>query len=388
MPSPSSGSQALADRLDSHRDEIIGRWLESVEQQELATRPLSRPELVNSLPEFLGEVAGALRRGGPCRGVESHSRTAAAGRSHGGDRYRRGFDLRTVVWEYGVLRDILIEFVAESKLPYTLHDVRVLSHAVCSGVAGAIDQFSAEREADVRASYAAVERARDLERQLIAIVSHDLRNPLAAISMGAELALRSGELGGVAEKALKRLRASAERATRLIGDLLDFAKERMSGRLPVKPGPADLAALIHEAVEEAEFTFPTRAIVHHERGELVGRWDPDRIAQVLSNLLANALKFSPPGTQVTLTAEGVHDEVTLVVHNEGPPIPAERLPSVFEPLQRAHEGADAQGSLGLGLYISRHIVMAHGGQIGVSSSAEAGTTFTVKLPRECCKTDE
>src|SRR5690606_17409852 len=134
---------------------------------------------------------------------------------------------------------------------YTMQDVRVLSYAGASGVAGAVEQFSQESEADLRASHAEVAEARDHERQPIGIVSHDLRNPLAAILMSAEVALRSSGLSGMTGQALQRLKGSAQRAVRLIGDLLDFARDRVAGKIPIKPEPADMGEIVRECVAEA-----------------------------------------------------------------------------------------------------------------------------------------
>lgn len=114
-------------------------------------------------------------------------------------------------------------------------------------------------------------------------------------------------------------------------------------------------------------------------GDLRGEWDPDRLAQVVSNLVGNGIQHGS-GTPVTLTARGDGDSVTLAVHNGGPPIPPDVLPFVFEPLARGR-GESAGHSIGLGLFIARAIVLAHGGNIQVNSSTDAGTTFTVRLPK-------
>ena len=118
-------------------------------------------------------------------------------------------------------------------------------------------------------------------------------------------------------------------------------------------------------------------------GDTNGTWDADRIVQVVSNLVTNALKYSSPGTPVAVRAEGLDDMVELTVHNECPPIPPERFGRLFEPLQRASDQIDRKTrSVGLGLYIVDAIVRAHGGTVGVVSTAETGTMFTVRLPRE------
>jgi signal transduction histidine kinase len=130
---------------------------------------------------------------------------------------------------------------------------------------------------------------------------------------------------------------------------------------------------------EIRAAHPEAVLRFQATGDLRGQWDADRLAQVVSNLVGNAIQHGG-GTPVTLIGEEHGDRATLSVHNGGPPIPAETLPLVFEPLARGRVEA-ASGSIGLGLFIARAIVAAHGGDIRVASSSDEGTTFTVALPR-------
>jgi len=232
-------------------------------------------------------------------------------------------------------------------------------------------------------------QARERERELIGVVSHDLRNPLAVILACADLAMRGKALPPGAERALQRLRGSAERALRLIGDLLDFTQARSLGQLRVKPAAHDMQEILRTAVEEASLTHPRRKVEQRgESGPLTGCWDRDRVAQVLANLLDNALKFSPPDSVVTVEAHADRGGLRIAIQNWGRPIPPDRLASVFEPFQRADPTASARVSLGLGLYISQRIALAHGGGLEASSTAERGTTFTLRLPWLCPSRDD
>ncbi|WP_205525526.1 PAS domain-containing protein [Pyxidicoccus trucidator] len=226
------------------------------------------------------------------------------------------------------------------------------------------------------------ERA-DFERQLIGIVSHDLRNPLSAITLAVSVVLQRGGLDDRMERHVQRIQRSAERATGMIRDLLDFTRARQGGGIPVFPRPADLHEVAHAVVDEVHAASPGRKLVAEQSGNGAGTWDPDRLAQVLSNLLGNALQYSPPDSPVRVVSRGLEDGVVLEVHNEGAPIPPEQQPRIFEPLERGAERPEDRGgrSIGLGLYIVRSIVQAHGGTVEVRSSAEEGTTFTVRLPR-------
>jgi PAS domain S-box-containing protein len=227
-----------------------------------------------------------------------------------------------------------------------------------------------------------LERRTTFEQHLLGIVSHDLRNPLGAILLGATGLLELGSADELVMKVAQRIHSSAERSVRMISDLLDFTQARLGGGIRIERRAADLGAVVGAAIDEVAPTFPERVVELATEGDTHGLWDADRIAQVVSNLVTNALKYSPSGTPVKVRASRHDDTVQLTIHNEGPPIPEERLGAIFEPLQRATAEIDLKTrSVGLGLYIVNAIVLAHGGTVAVDSTAEAGTTFTVRLPR-------
>ena len=221
----------------------------------------------------------------------------------------------------------------------------------------------------------------EFEQQLIGIVSHDLRNPLNAITLSASTLVRDERLDERCTRGARRILSSAERATRMIRDLLDFTQARLGGGIPVEVKPLELHEHAAQVVEELHHTHPERDVRLSREGDTRGEWDPDRLAQVVSNLVGNALKYSPPGTAVTLRTRGEDTGVVLEVHNWGEPIAPERLPHLFKPLSRGTRADVQTRSIGLGLYIVDHIVRAHGGSVRVESSAAEGTTFTVRLPR-------
>ena len=223
----------------------------------------------------------------------------------------------------------------------------------------------------------------DFEQKLIGIVSHDLRNPLGAIQLGTQVLLRRADLAPEAQATLHRIGSSTGRCIRLVRDLLDFTRARLGQGIPVHPRPADLERLVHQALEEVGAGAPGRAFRVSVEGDPRGTWDPDRLLQVLGNLLTNAVRYSPEGTpiHITLGASEPHT-VRLEVHNTGEPIPEPLQARLFEPLQRGPHAADPQErSVGLGLYIVQHLVQAHGGDVTVRSGRDTGTRFTVSLPR-------
>lgn len=230
-----------------------------------------------------------------------------------------------------------------------------------------------------RALRAEAERVSEIQQQLMAVVGHDLRTPLTAILLTAESLLRRGS--AVDEVALGRIERSADRANRIIGDLLDFARARRGHALAIEPADVDLAELARRVAAEFEVGEEPAAIELSWSGDVTLRADPGRLMQALSNLVGNARQHGAGGP-IRVRVTGLDDAVTLEVANGGPPISEELLPRLFEPFLR---GAGApgvrSGSVGLGLYIVAEIVRAHRGTVGVTSTTEHGTTFTVRLPR-------
>ncbi|HZH16635.1 MAG TPA: PAS domain S-box protein [Archangium sp.] len=221
-----------------------------------------------------------------------------------------------------------------------------------------------------------------VREDVVAIVSHDLRNPLNAISLASLSLLRHDPLTDAQSRGLRRIVSAADRAHRMIRDLLDFTQARAGGAIPIHPRPVDLHELTRQVVDEVHLANPGRHISVEARGDGHGDWDEDRLAQVITNLVGNALQHSPEDSPVRVQSRAEESGVTLGVHNAGPPIPADLLPVIFEPYRRGPAAALGRGSIGLGLYITRQIVLGHGGHIDVRSSEAEGTSFTVWLPRK------
>jgi signal transduction histidine kinase/CheY-like chemotaxis protein len=257
-----------------------------------------------------------------------------------------------------------------------------------SGNVSGVDVFGFEVTGHVLARHKAEALAAELgrraefEQQLIGMVSHDLRNPLGAVLLGSSALSRRSQLDDRSLFAVTRIHSAAERADRMMDDLLDFTRARFGG-IHVEREPVDLDQLTQKLLAELRAAHPGRDLTVEAEGDTSGNWDPLRIAQLERNLLVNALDYSPAGTGVRVHLHGGAHEVALAVHNDGPPIPARRWESIFQPVQRA--AAAAGRSVGLGLYIAQSIVHAHGGTISVMSQAGAGTTFEVRLPRSVSK---
>jgi PAS domain S-box-containing protein len=238
-----------------------------------------------------------------------------------------------------------------------------------------------ERKRIEREHRALIEVEQGFRERLLAIVGHDLRNPLAAIDTWTRILERSTTLGERDRTAVDRINRSAVRMRRLIEQLVDFTCAREAGGMHIEPREVDLADICHAACDELNVAHFDRIQLFTD-GDLVGNWDGDRLAQVVSNLAANALQHGDGGP-VTVRATGSSTGVRLAVHNGGKPIPDDALPYLFDPFRRGRATSRASRSenLGLGLYIAHQIVLAHAGTLAVTSTAESGTTFIVILQR-------
>jgi signal transduction histidine kinase len=219
--------------------------------------------------------------------------------------------------------------------------------------------------------------------QFLGILGHDLRNPLQAIAGNAALLLRYGGLAEPQRKAINRISISADRMARMINDLLDFTRTRLGGGYALNRARMNLHDVLRQVVEELEVAHPQRRFELGLSGNGWGDWDADRIAQAASNLVGNAVQYSPEDTPVSVTVRDEDGGLRVEVHNWGLPIPGERLPHIFDPFVRAQDGRSAQrNGLGLGLYITHEIVRAHGGLLRVTSNPQEGTRFVMNLPRQ------
>ena len=227
-----------------------------------------------------------------------------------------------------------------------------------------------------------MKRRAEFEQHLLGIVSHDVRTPLSTILASARYQLGKQELPADIRKAFERIERSGNRIRDMIDLLLDFTRARLGNGIPVLRGKMDLHELCRHAVEEVSAVNPERKLqLRLDLDQPEGEWDSNRLHQVLTNLLDNARKYGAADAPITVrTYAAGPDSVGIEVHNFGPKIPDHVLPKMFEPFEAGDLGQH-RSSLGLGLFIARKIVEAHGGAIGVRSSEDAGTAFCITLPR-------
>lgn len=294
-----------------------------------------------------------------------------ASRQHAESRVAVGFDLRELVAEYRALRASVIRLWQQSAPEAHqahLDDVLRFNEA--------IDQLLAE---SVFAHTERIDRSREM---FLGILGHDLRNPLSAISMLAEV-LRQKNLGSSSLELVSQISTHAASMGRMVSDLLEFAAMRITSRFVISPSLLDLRRLCRDAIIEMEAVCPDCEFHFEYQGELTGEWDEPRLKQLLSNLLSNAAQHGAKDRPITLSAEEFGADVVLAVRNEGSPIPEDQIATLFEPMKRWGSAKDRGSSrgAGLGLYIAREIAMAHEGSIETRSDEEE-TVFTVRLPRK------
>jgi signal transduction histidine kinase len=224
----------------------------------------------------------------------------------------------------------------------------------------------------------------EFQERFVAVLGHDLRNPIYAINMAAGLLTQLAPKFNdeLTTRTIRRLGSSSRRMAKMVDQLMDLSRLRLGTGFTLAPIENDLCELLTEVIEELRTAHSTRTIVLECPPGVVGSWDRDRLEQVFSNLIGNAVHHGLPDTAITVSVQPERDVVCVEVHNRGAPIPEEIRDTLFEPFRRGERISRTNSAgLGLGLYISRELVHAHGGAIAVSSDSVHGTVFRVTLPR-------
>ena len=230
---------------------------------------------------------------------------------------------------------------------------------------------------DVTEGKAAEARTLAMKDRLMGIASHDLKNPLSAVKMGAMMLSKSSALEDKDRRVVQHISTSAERMTRLISQLLDLTRVRLGGGIPLERQTIDLKPLVDGIVEEAR--LGSGRPVEAQTASVQVSADPDRIQQVISNLVGNALTHGTPTRPILVTVLEQGGQAEVAVQNHGPVISAELLENLFEPFVQGGRTTTREG-LGLGLFISREVMQAHGGTLSATSSPEGVTRFVAKFP--------
>lgn len=321
-------------------------------------------DIPQSEPERVAKSKGKGQRNGRDSAAETHAEA----------RLRAGYSLVQLVSEYRALRSSVLSLW--SKQPSVsrtdeLGDMTRFNEAVDQALAESVARYES-----------LIEQSRHM---FLAILGHDLRNPLGNVVSGSSFIARANDISHQHVEVAMRILNSAKRMSSLINDLIDFTRSHLGSGIPVQPRQGDLVAVCLQVIEELRTFHPGRPIEFKAPARVDALLDDARIAQMLSNLVGNAMQYGSHDAPVIVQIVSAPDELIISVSNQGPAIPAEKLTGIFDPLVRgettSQAGAGGGTSLGLGLYIAREIVRAHGGVLNVSSSAVDGTHFTAHLPQ-------
>ncbi len=366
----------LADFIEADLSGLVHEWTEYARVLSDRDTHLSDEQLQNDGAALLNAIIADMRAFQTATYRENKSLGERDGTSHfslvsaqhANARVSQGFSITDVTAEFRALRAAVLRRWERSGGP----GVAAFQETIRFNEA--IDQALSE---SVLSYSVRIERGRDL---FVAMVSHDLRSPLAAIAASAHILRNDPKLPAQSRDVAAISERAANKMSRLLDDLLTFTRSRLHDELPLQKQAASMQDICTLAAGEVRAAFPRATIDLQFAGDLNGVWDPERIAQLMVNLLSNAARYGR-GSIVAL-ASGTEDQVTLSVYNEGEPIPEDRMLTLFEPLTRS-DVPDRRGGaagMGLGLYICRCISSAHQGTIRAESS-DSGVTFTVSLPR-------
>ncbi|WP_437597969.1 ATP-binding protein [Sorangium sp. So ce590] len=369
--------------LRERKDELLREWTSRLRNDPKIPQAsaLNEEELKDYTPKLLDDLIDSLSqsaragKAGGASGQEIGSSDAA--KVHVSHRLAQRYTLAEELRELSVLRSLIVDICARESV--------ILGGEEADLVHATLDEVMITAAVELeRASSAELRRDVVLRELFIAVLGHDLRNPLAAIQFATASLLKREDVTAAVARVVQRIAASNDRAARMVEDMLDLTRIRAHDGLPIEPKPVDLGSICEQVVAELESSHPEHTLHFKARGDALGTWDPGRIGQLMSNLIGNAVDYSPPEEPVQVELRGQKKAVVFEVNNRGIPIPPELLPVIFDPFRRGeqrHEDLRRSKGLGLGLFIAKAIIDAHGGSIQVTSTQEEGTTFRVTLPR-------
>ncbi|MFJ4141846.1 sensor histidine kinase [Pseudomonas sp. NPDC089734] len=374
----------LSEFIVAHVNRIVDEWEHFAKTLKPAADSMNRLELRDHAKSILLAAARDMNtaqtrneQAAKAKG-EEQSKTPSldeAAANHGELRHTVGFDLVQMTSEFRHLRACVIRLWVDHLDKPEL---------ACFQDMIRFNETIDEALAESTAAYAEqVTRSRDM---FLAILGHDLRAPLQAVSMSTDLLMRKADLNEKTLSYIAQIKNSTRHMSAMVGDLLEFVRSRLGASLPVERKTMDLASACREAIEEACAGQPARTPTLEVTGNTQGEWDNARIGQLLQNLIGNALQHGASSHEVVVSVIGREDNVDLIVHNDGEPIAESDIGTIFDPMVRSGNPESGlhnpSASLGLGLFIVKEVVNAHGGSITVTSTIGDGTTFTVVLPRK------
>jgi signal transduction histidine kinase len=374
----------LSTFIHDEMESILQAWEDFARTIEPPALTMDDTELRDHARQMLSTFAADLampqsehERSAKSKGLGKRGQDDTAAEIHAEARLLSGYTVVQLVSEYRALRSsVLTLWAADIGEAGSTHmgDVTRFNEAVDQALAESVARY----EFMIKQS----------QNMFLAILGHDLRNPLGTVVTGSSFLMQAVDIPPKYVLVATRMFNSAKRMSKLINDLIDFTRTHLGPGIPIQVKLGSLVAVCEEVVDEMRTYHPERLIELHVPAKLDAIFDESRLAQVLSNLIGNAIQYGSPDQPVSVRLAGDGDNVMVAINNRGVTIPVDNIRTIFDPMVRIAANASNAGSdytertsLGIGLYISREIVHAHGGRIDVDSSAADGTTFTMTMPR-------
>lgn len=374
----------LSDFMRDNMEPILQAWEDFARTIEPPALTMDNTDLRDHARQMLLAFAGDLatpqserERADKSKGLGKRGDGDTAAETHAEARLLSGYTVVQLVSEYRALRSSVLTLWA-ADIPVS----RATDMADVTRFNEAVDQALAESVARYEFM------VKQSQHLFLAILGHDLRNPLGTVVTGASFLMQAVDIPPKYILVATRMFNSGKRMSKLINDLIDFTRTHLGPGIPIQVKLGSMTELCEEVVDEMRTFHPERLIELHAPAQLEAIFDESRMAQVLSNLIGNAIQYGSPDAPVTVKLSSNGDDVEVAINNRGSIIAVDKVAAIFDPMVRLHANADRldsdvaeRTSLGIGLYISREIVHAHEGKVTVASNEADGTTFTMTMPR-------
>jgi len=360
-------------------DKILVEWVSfarSIQPGNMSTKDLRdhAEEMLRTIAKDVATPQTELERSEKSKGHQPRTEGETAAEIHADYRLNSGFSIDLLASEYRALRaSVLRLWFAEYKCNSRdeAEDLIRFNEGIDQALAESIARYTE-----------AIILSQDI---FLGVLGHDLRDPLNAMGVGAQLLAQGSETDSRSAKLCSQMYTSVLRMTKMLDNLLNFTQSRIGGGLQISATDVDLAEISEGVIAEYQLSNPKRIIHNQVDGDCTGHWDGGRLSQIYQNLISNALQYGSLESAVNVITKDCGDHIVLTVQNDGVPIPPQNQYQIFDLMHRV-PSIDAERNLkknlGLGLYIVREIVTAHHGSISVSSTEEKGTTFRVQLPKK------
>lgn len=374
----------LSDFILQNLEKILQEWEDFASTIDTPGHSMDTVELRDHAEAMLRVIATDLETSqneqesiSKSQGLSPEANKETAAEVHAIARLESGFSGEQVMAEYRALRSSVLRLWSRRTEITTVDEIQDMvrfNEAIDQAITESLGRYS--------------KMLRESQNLFLAILGHDVRTPLGAITMGAQVLLLDHALPGKAVKVGARIMNSAKRVDEIVRDLLDFSTTHLGEGIPIDPHDTHLGDICENLVEEIRTFHAERIIEVAISGNLRGAWDGPRLSQAVSNLLSNAVQHGNPNTPVKVALHGEKERVVWTIQNQSEAIPAAKLRTLFDPVRRFAIRSTEQRvlgnmkNLGLGLYVAREIVKAHLGKIEVASTKSDGVIFTITLPRQ------